>query len=251
MTITAIPSSGYDFGGWEGALDGEANPATLFVSSSKTVTAVFLPREKCLLAVGANPEGGGAVSLEPPQPPDGYDPGALVTLTAVPNTGYAFGQWHGDLAESGNPATVQMEAGKSVLAVFNPTLTVRCEPPDAGSVTLDPTQPANGYPAGTLVALIAGVNAGYVFHGWEGSLSGSDSAATLLVEAPAGVVARFEATAFPWWWIAAGIGILTAVAVGAKLAYGKGRRSHAPVAKATARPAATAARGIAVRPPGR
>lgn len=40
-TVTATPGSGYTFSGWQGALAGTANPASLTMDADKSVTAVF------------------------------------------------------------------------------------------------------------------------------------------------------------------------------------------------------------------
>lgn len=42
VTLTATPSSGYQFSHWSGDLTGSANPATITVNSNKTVTANFV-----------------------------------------------------------------------------------------------------------------------------------------------------------------------------------------------------------------
>jgi uncharacterized delta-60 repeat protein len=42
----------------------------------------------------------------------------VVTLTAVPNTGYAFVNWSGDLSGNNNPETLTMDGPKSVTANF-------------------------------------------------------------------------------------------------------------------------------------
>lgn len=58
----------------------------------------------------------GSVALEP----SGgiYNKGTIITMTAHPEYGYAFGGWNGDLAGSKNPLTFTMTANKSVSASF-------------------------------------------------------------------------------------------------------------------------------------
>ena len=41
VVITAVPATGYNFGAWTGACAGQANPCTLTMSSSRTVSATF------------------------------------------------------------------------------------------------------------------------------------------------------------------------------------------------------------------
>ncbi|RCK73121.1 MAG: Pectate lyase precursor [Ignavibacteriae bacterium] len=47
-----------------------------------------------------------------------YDSGAVVQLTAIPNTGYHFVNWSGDLSGVSNPTTILMTSNKNVTANF-------------------------------------------------------------------------------------------------------------------------------------
>ncbi|MBU0476265.1 MAG: DUF5123 domain-containing protein [Bacteroidetes bacterium] len=48
-----------------------------------------------------------------------YDPQTVVTVTAVPDSGYLFVNWAGDLTGNVNPSTITMDGNKSVTAVFD------------------------------------------------------------------------------------------------------------------------------------
>lgn len=48
-----------------------------------------------------------------------YDSGTSVQLTAIPDTGYAFVEWTGDVAGSANPVTITMTGNRQVGAVFS------------------------------------------------------------------------------------------------------------------------------------
>jgi len=65
-----------------------------------------------------------------------YTNGSTVQLTAVPGTGWAFSAWSGDLTGNTNPASLLMDANKSVTATFadvqGPTVTVTA--PNGGEV---------------------------------------------------------------------------------------------------------------------
>lgn len=61
----------------------------------------------------------GSVTLDPEPIGNTYDPGTVVNLTAVPDSGYVFIEWSGDLTGKDNPATITMDAAKSVTAVFD------------------------------------------------------------------------------------------------------------------------------------
>lgn len=59
--------------------------------------------------------GNGMVALEP-DPPSYY--GTNDTLTAIPDSGYQFVEWSGDLTGSDNPAVLLMDYDKNVTATF-------------------------------------------------------------------------------------------------------------------------------------
>jgi hypothetical protein len=59
--------------------------------------------------------GSGSVALAP-DPPSYY--GTYDTLTAIPDTGYQFVQWSGDLTGTENPAVLFMDYDKDVTATF-------------------------------------------------------------------------------------------------------------------------------------
>ncbi len=47
-----------------------------------------------------------------------YDAGTTITVTAIPETGWLFDHWEGDLAGTANSATITMDANKYAVAVF-------------------------------------------------------------------------------------------------------------------------------------
>lgn len=62
---------------------------------------------------------GGRVEVSPALP--AYTPGAVVRLTAYPDSGYVFAGWSGDLAGETNPIHLTMDSAKHVEALFRPT----------------------------------------------------------------------------------------------------------------------------------
>jgi len=65
--------------------------------------------------------GSGSITLSPSG--GTYASGTVVTVTAVPATGYTFTGWSGSLTGTTNPATVTMNANKSVTATFTASST--------------------------------------------------------------------------------------------------------------------------------
>jgi hypothetical protein len=183
VTLTAVPEPGYHFGGWGGALSGVGNPAVMSIEADEIVAAMFVPQA----IVSVVPGVGGSVALDPPG--GVYEPGTLLTLTALPDPGYRFTGWSGALAGGANPASLVVDSDASIAAGFAPIVRVSVDPAAGGSVALDP--PGGIYDPGTLVTLTALPDPGYRFTGWGGALAGVGNPASLVVDADAAVSASF------------------------------------------------------------
>ncbi len=62
--------------------------------------------------------GNGTVTADPPLVAPSYEAGTTVSLTAVPDSGWQFVEWSGDLTGSTNPATITVDAAKNITATF-------------------------------------------------------------------------------------------------------------------------------------
>jgi hypothetical protein len=102
------------------------------------------------LTATADPAAGGTVDTLPTSPDRYYNSGTVVTLTAIPNVGYEFVDWSGDLSGTENPTTVTMDSDKTVTANFIPLWSAAAEG-DAWVWEDDPT-----YNCGDDVDLYAG-----------------------------------------------------------------------------------------------
>jgi hypothetical protein len=79
---------------------------------------------------------GGRVEAEPNLP--SYDPGAVVTLTAIPDEGFEFVRWERGVRSLDNPVTVTLEQHLTVDAVFvdlsrSPPIVTEITPPQVAS----------------------------------------------------------------------------------------------------------------------
>ncbi|MCB9757576.1 MAG: C1 family peptidase [Candidatus Omnitrophica bacterium] len=99
----------------------------------------------------------GAVTRSPNQA--SYQAGDKVTLTAIPNKGYQFDSWSGDISSSSNPVTITIDGNKSVTANFKPITNNKAPVVDAGlhqrvqlnsSVTLQGKATDDGNPNNSL-----------------------------------------------------------------------------------------------------
>ena len=118
IQLTAIPGPSAHFVNWQGDLTGSANPATVLLDSNKNITAVFAQDTEPLTLTTS---GSGSIMANPAQA--SYDAGTSVTLTAVPDPGWQFVGWSGDLTGNTNPSTLLMDAPKSVTANFTAIIT--------------------------------------------------------------------------------------------------------------------------------
>ncbi len=112
VTLRAVPNTEYNFINWSGDLSGSTNPTTLVMNADKSMTAKFVLKTYSLTATAV----GGSVEKSPDK--TRYKHGETVTLKAAGNTAYNFTNWSGDLSGDSNPATLVMDADKSVTAHF-------------------------------------------------------------------------------------------------------------------------------------
>lgn len=163
-TITLTPNPGWIFVRWEGALAGDANPATVTIDGNKEIRAIFA-KDKYKLSVAYNPATAGAVTVAPTGL---YTHGQQVSLTVVPTAGWQFTGWSGDLAGTANPATLIMDGNKVVTATFtrieyhlNVAVGGQAE---GGSIQIEPHKSVYFY--GEEVTARALANTGWQFTGW-------------------------------------------------------------------------------------
>jgi len=138
-------------------------------------------------ALSVSTVGAGSVVLEPPG--GVYTAGSSVTVTAVPDPDAAFVGWSGDLTGTTNPQLVIVNANTTATASFATLFDVAASTTGPGTIALDP--PGGTYPSGTVVTVTATPDAGAVFTGFGGDLTGTTSPQLLTVDADKTVSASF------------------------------------------------------------
>ena len=121
VRIRAKPDSGWWFDHWSSNVtDPSSSSTTVTMDSDKKVTAYFIqiPSVIYTITVTCQISEGGSVILTPTAENNQYEEDSLIELTAIPNDGYAFGSWSGDLAGSNNPENITMDSDKNVIANF-------------------------------------------------------------------------------------------------------------------------------------
>ncbi|MCH2209355.1 MAG: BspA family leucine-rich repeat surface protein [Lentisphaerales bacterium] len=181
-SVTATPDTGYYFDNWRvdsGSYDGSANsslasdnPLTVHnVNDDLNLTAVFSPHEYSVYfgtSVNGTLTGDVAQTVS-------YGSNSSA-VTAVPNPGYAFKQWTGDITSTVNPLVVSNVTGSvSVIAEYelvDYSLTFNAS--QDGSVSGDMSQTLNYGESSSLVTAVP--DTGYSFEKWtvnSGTYDGS------------------------------------------------------------------------------
>jgi len=119
ITLTGTPSANWVFDHWEGGVNGSQNPTSFKISGDTTVTAYFSEKQQYTVTVSANPTGGGIVTLKPSG--GTYDVGNNIAVTAIPNNGYRFDHWSGDVTGTQNPVVLTIDGDKTIVAHFEKT----------------------------------------------------------------------------------------------------------------------------------
>lgn len=127
-TLTATPNTGYHFVNWDtagGDFVSNDNPYTFTVKGDASFQALYAINSYTISA-SVDPAGGGTVSGA-----GNYNHGASVSLTATPNSGYAFVGWYDSGGSSkisnDNPLTFTATQNRTLVAKFTPVYTVEVE----------------------------------------------------------------------------------------------------------------------------
>lgn len=137
--------------------------------------------------IATSVSGEGSVTKDPDQA--GYLEGDVVELTAVPDSGWTFDSWSGDVTETQNPASLTVTGDMTVTATFLPTYTLAVNTVGNGTVTTSPDK--STYVSGEEIALTATPASGWIFEGWSGALVSSQNPDTLKITSDTTVTATF------------------------------------------------------------
>jgi acetolactate synthase regulatory subunit len=180
VTLTAIPETGYRVEEWSGTdNDGsKVNTNTVTMNSNRSVTVQFEEIPATQYQLSASVTGGhGTIS-----PTSGtYSEGTVVTLTAIPESGYRVEAWNGtnNNSSTANTNTVTMNSNRSVTVQFEEIPATQYQlsaSVTGGHGTISPT--SGTYSEGTVVTLTATPETGYRVQGWSGTNNDSSTANT-------------------------------------------------------------------------
>jgi hypothetical protein len=186
VNLNAVGDPGWSFSHWTGGISGTNNCTDILMDCNKTITAHFIKNQYTLnLSIIGN----GTVTKNPDQLL--YSFGTDVILTAIPDPGYVFDHWEGDLSGDSNPAMIIIDGNMNITAVFLKTyytITVDIVPIGSGIVDIEPLGP---YSDEDVVNLTAIPNPGGIFDHWSGDLNGVSNPATIVMDGNKTISAHF------------------------------------------------------------
>ena len=201
VVLEAVPAPGYQFDGWTADIQSGDNPLSLVIECTTLVRANFsLLRHTLAMQV----EGDGSVT--PATGEHEYLPETVVDITAVPDEGWQFDGWTGNVADPASAATtVMVSADITVIASFSQIMhTLTMEADGSGSTT--PAEGAHDYAQGRVVAIEAVAEDGWYFDEWLGDVADPISPSTSVrMAADVTVTALFRRSYTMYWIIGGGI----------------------------------------------
>jgi len=165
--------------------------------------------------VDVSPSDGGSIEVNTVTPTHyptnmTFASGDSVTLKAVPNPGYEFISWSGDLSSKKNPDIIKITCNTKISASFSQgthILTMDVE----GSGFTNPEVGEYSYTQGTTVTIEAIPASGWQFERWIGDVAEPKSATTVLtINSNKTVTAKFSQPSSNWYLIT---GIVASVIV--------------------------------------
>lgn len=143
---------------------------------------------KYRLTADTEPKQGGAVNGA-----GNFPEGKAVLITAIPNEGYVFDHWNGDIISKENPFHLTIERDQHIIAVFAKdmtayyALTAICEPLEGGTIVGDGT-----YLRSTMARITANAFEEYAFERWEGDENGQENPKEILIDREKHIKAIFR-----------------------------------------------------------
>jgi uncharacterized repeat protein (TIGR02543 family) len=183
VTLTAAPSTGYQFSAWSGACTGSTPTCTVTMGGARTVTATFaiLPPTWTRIAVeNASFTVNGTQTVR-------YGAGSSWVQRSVTNSGQCTNAFFGSDPAWGVLKSCEVLSGGGGGGSTSHALTTAVS--GSGTITSAPagihcgTACTASFTAGTTVALTATPAAGHSFNGWSGACSGTTGCAVSMTAA--------------------------------------------------------------------
>jgi len=163
VSITALPSTGYQvqsWGGTCGSFDKSTNPATFTATKDCSISITF---EKVSYSITTTAGTGGTITQN-----QSAEHGTTVSITATPSTGYQIASWSGNcgtFTKSTNPATFTATKDCSISVSFEKvSYTITTNADTGGEITEN-----QSVKHGESVSITATPSTGYQIQSWSGT----------------------------------------------------------------------------------
>ena len=201
LVVEALADQDHVFVNWTGGIVSTDNPITIDVCEDDNIQANFKEKERELIieisgegevlqeiVSGGKSEASTAKSTETE-----YNSGSVIKLTAVPNDGWQFDRWTGDIGSSELAIEVTMNEAKTISALFTRVdYPLEINTVGQGSVTEEIlANKTTDYESGTIVKLTAVAEEEWVFSGWSGDASGTNPEIQVTVDQAKSITATF------------------------------------------------------------
>ena len=185
VTLSPAPLIGWLFGSWSGSDADAIVDNKIIMTKDMEVTATFIEEWYTL---NVTIVGNGTVDVDPIGP---YRYDTDVKLTAVPEYGWSFNSWSGDLNDSNNPEIIVMNNNKDVTAHFTgECYTLNITVDGDGAVIKNPDK--TYYVYGESVELTAVPAPGWYFDSWNGPDAGEIVGNHIIMTKDMFITARFS-----------------------------------------------------------
>ena len=184
LVLSATPDAGWEFTGWSGACSGTGT-CSITMNGDTSVTATFV---LITIDLGLNVLGNGAISGDfacSDTCTEITTENQVVTLSAVPDTGWEFTGWSGACSGTGT-CSITMDTDKTVTATFTQithslSITISGNGSVTDSAAIDCAVSCTEIIAGgEIITLSANPDPNWYFVGWSGDCSGTGTCSTTM-----------------------------------------------------------------------
>jgi hypothetical protein len=172
VLVDAQPNEGWVLDHWEldGVDVGDADPYTVTMDTTHTLTAVFVEVSATQYTLTITTATGSGTTTPLPGSSQ-HDEGTDVSVNAMPETGWTLDHWELDSVDIGdaNPYTVTMDMDHTLTAVFVETATTQYQLTItvSGSGSTSPGPGTTTHDEGSMVSVDAQPSAGWTLDHWE------------------------------------------------------------------------------------
>jgi poly(beta-D-mannuronate) lyase len=180
-----VRNGAYDIGADQESSDS----VVIYPLSSSDVGPYWLNSVDTPVFIVTNVSGSGTITLDPDT--NIFMPGDTVVISAIPDSGWGFLEWSGDITGSNNPQMVIVNDDMYITAVFSPPVQYQIYEWIVGTGEIAYNPPGPYYNPSTSVEISAIPGDGWLFSNWSGDWNGSQNPDTVILNSDMAITATF------------------------------------------------------------